>query len=297
MFAARVRSALDRSARIGRKLLNQKLQEFDLALEQLPYDRVNSRSLEQRWAGHTWSGAGVDFRHAEQRRFLHEKVAPHAKVFETWPTAPVQSDPGTFYFYNTFFGPVDAEVYYAMVRAHRPQRLLEVGSGFSTRVARQALDDNGLGEMTCIDPFPRNDIGRYAHQHLAAVVQDIDVDRFAALRANDVLFIDSSHRLETGGDLPFLLLEALPRLASGVLVHFHDIFLPFEYPRRWVISEERRYNEQYAIGAMLAHSSRYRVEWATNYMLRTSGLELGEVIRSLAVRSPARLASLWVRVL
>jgi predicted O-methyltransferase YrrM len=227
---------------------------------------------------------------------LREEVARHTSVFERWPRNPVVSDPGTFYYYNTFFGPVDAEVYYAVLRAHRVKRLIEIGSGFSSRVARQALDDNGLGELTCIDPSPRNDIDKYAHRHIKSVVQDLDLGLFADLAANDVLFIDSSHRLETGGDLPFLLLEVLPRLASGVLVHFHDIFLPYEYPHTWTCHEERRYNEQYAVGVMLAHSRRYQVEWATHYMLETQFQKVHEVVSSLDVPVPARLGSLWLRV-
>jgi hypothetical protein len=163
---------------------------------------------------------------------------------------------------------VDAEVLYAVLRHHRPRRIIEVGSGNSTRLMRQAIKDGGLHtHLTCIDPHPRVEMRQCADEFISAPLEDTEAaTALNSLAEADILFIDSSHTVMTGGDVNFLFLEALPRLKPGVLVHIHDIFLPFDYPERWVVEERWGWNEQYLVHAFLAFNNIFEITWASRYM-------------------------------
>ncbi len=157
-----------------------------------------------------------------------------------------------------------------LLREWRPARLIEVGSGFSTLLAadvnRRFLD--GTMEITCIEPYPReflrHDIAGVARL-IESKVQDVPLEELSRLRAGDVLFIDSSHVAKTDSDVNFLYFEVLPRLVSGVRIRIHDIFLPEDYKREWVIDENRSWNEQYLLRALLMHSTAFRVVFGCNY--------------------------------
>src|SRR5207248_11512645 len=122
----------------------------------------------------------------------------------------------------------------------------------------------------CIDPFPGELLRSGSIPALQSLiekkVQDLDVEFFSQLDPGDVLFIDSSHTVKMGGDVNYLFLEVLPRLRPGVLVHVHDIFLPFEYRRDWVLDECRFWTEQYLLQAFLAFNSEFEVLMANSYL-------------------------------
>jgi len=164
---------------------------------------------------------------------------------------------------NTEFGPLDAYILYGMVRHFQPKRIIEVGAGYSTMLMAQAVEKNGnTCQLTSIDPYPKNFVVRYARpyfQLLQKRIQDIPLEQFRELVKNDILFIDSSHVVKTGSDLHYLFLHVLPHLAPGVIVHFHDIFLPHEYPKDWVVKEHRFWNEQYFLQAFLTSNSEWKV--------------------------------------
>lgn len=149
-----------------------------------------------------------------------------------------------------WFPRLDAAVAYAMVRERRPRRIVEVGSGHSTRFLARAVADGGLAtRITAIDPRPRRALTGLAVDHLACTAQQAPADAFAGLASGDILFIDSSHILMPGTDLDLLFGQVLARLPAGVLIHIHDIFLPDDYPPSW---HWRGYNEQQAVAALLA---------------------------------------------
>ena len=129
-------------------------------------------------------------------------------------------------FLNSYFGPADVAFYYTTIRTSRPQTIIEVGSGFSTKVARLAVKKNGVGSITCIDPEPRASLVNLGVTHLKTQVQDVDPKVFDVLKAGDVLFIDSSHE----GDEVRHHHKFLDRLPSGVHVHYHDIDYPWPRP-------------------------------------------------------------------
>lgn len=188
-----------------------------------------------------------------------------------------------------WFPRLDAAAAYAIVRATRPRRIVEVGCGHSTRFLARAVADEGLAtRITAIDPRPRASLAGLALEWMRQPVETVDVGRFAALEPGDILFIDSSHQVKPGGDVAFLMDEVLPRLASGVRVHFHDIFLPDGYPAEWAW---RRYDEQQAVARLLGNG--FAQEFSSHCALH--GDRLPEVISRLPLPPDAIESSLWLR--
>jgi len=285
--------------------MNRVLVRRRLQLEALPYDWVDPDGLGDDVFTTPLSCLGIDFRARAQRALLEEIVTPFREEAASWPHLPVASDPDAYFLGNRYFGPVDAEVYYGLLRSESPSRVLEVGGGNSTRLARLAIDDGDTGtSLTSIDPDPRAPVARVADEHLVAPVQDVALARFEELEAGDMLFIDSSHKVVTGGDLPFLFFEVLPRLATNVLVHVHDIHLPMPYPRLWIIEQRRGYNEEYLLGAYLSDNPGWEIVWSSQWMLqndpagtRAAFPNLGRVEREYPGERevPALPGSFWMR--
>ena len=186
-----------------------------------------------------------------------------------------------------WFPRLDAAAAYAIVRATRPRRIVEVGSGHSTRFLARAVADQALAtRITAIDPQPRASLAGLAVDWMKQPVETVEAALFAALAPGDILFIDSSHQARPGGDVAFLLDEALPRLASGVRVHFHDIFLPDDYPAHWAW---RRYDEQAAVARLLADG--FAAEFSSRQTLNSRKLE--GVLARLPLQPGAIESSLW----
>jgi predicted O-methyltransferase YrrM len=197
------------------------------------------------------------------------------------------------------FGEVDAQILYCILRECSPNRVIEIGSGHSTRLIAQALLKNAaegppLASLTTIDPHASTTLPTQIEgvsRVVAKPVEDVPVSLFTGLDANDVLFIDSSHILKVGGDVQYEFLEVLPRLRPGVLVHFHDIFLPAPYPREWVLKEHRPYNEQYLLQAFLVSNEEWEVLWASYFM----HLFHKDLLKSAFSDYPFGPASFWIR--
>ena len=148
-----------------------------------------------------------------------------------------------------FFSSLDAVALYGMLVEFRPKRLIEVGSGYSTKFARRAILDHGLPtHLTSIDPEPRAEIDQICDRVIRQPLEEVDLSVFDELQPDDFLFIDSSHRTFTNSDVTVVFLDVLPRLRDGVLVHIHDIFWPYGYPHEW---NDRYYSEQYLLGAYI----------------------------------------------
>jgi hypothetical protein len=211
---------------------------------------------------------GIDIREADQLDLLRKVFPQFRAEYAEIPREPA-ADPKQFYLNNGYFTGADALVYYGMVRHFKPQLLIEVGSGFSSRLAAQACLRNGHGELICIEPNP-DQVLRDGFPGLTMLiakrVEEVGFDLFQRLRANDILFIDSSHVVRCGGDVNCLLLEIVPRLNPGVIVHLHDILLPQEYGRAWVIDRYRFFSEQYLLQAFLTFNTEFHVLFANRYM-------------------------------
>jgi len=193
-----------------------------------------------------------------------------------------------------WFTRLDAAVAYTLVRVGRPKHIIEVGSGHSTRFMARAMQDGKVeGRITAIDPRPRSSLhGIRDLELLRTPVQGIGLQVFDGLKSGDMLFIDSSHVLMPGSDVDLLINHVLPGLPSGVLVHFHDIFLPDDYPHDWAW---RGYNEQLAVAALLTSKS-YAPVFASHFVVSRMREVLNRSAVSRILRPPGAIeSSLWIR--
>lgn len=183
-----------------------------------------------------------------------------------------------------------------MLRRFQPANIVEVGSGFSTRLMRRAINEGKLvTRITSIDPHPNTSVQPYADEYIRTPVEDVEAAKILKLlSAGDILFIDSSHAVKTGGDIPYLFLEILPRLGTGVFIHIHDIFLPFDYPEEWVL-EDYGWNEQYLVHAFLAYNQSFEILWPASYVWAHRKSEILSVISTAS--AAARPSSLWLNKL
>ncbi len=195
-------------------------------------------------------------------------------------------------FEQDWFPRLDAAAAYALVRMTMPAQILEIGSGHSTRFLARAVSDAGLStEITCIDPAPRASIAALPVTHHAAPLAEADPNLLESLAPGDILFIDSSHIAVPGSDVDRLLLDLLPRLPAGVLLHIHDILLPDAYPESW---RWRGYNEQLLVGCLLQGGSfrlRFSSHYVTHYM--TAATQQG-ILSTLPLVDGAFETSLWL---
>lgn len=190
-----------------------------------------------------------------------------------------------------WFPRLDGAAAYTMVRKRKPAHIIEVGSGHSTRFMMQAVLDEGIStKITAIDPAPRADIAALPITFYNSIVQNIDPRTFDVLQAGDILFIDSSHIAMPGTDVDYLFLNILPKLPSGVLVHIHDIFLPFGYPKNW---EWRGYNEQQIVAPLLL--SGFKPIFSSAFVAKAMPQQLADTsMGKLPLSSGAYETSLWL---
>ena len=219
----------------------------------------------------------IDWNVAAQTSLWRELAAYQPEV-----AALVSS--GSYSFHNESFRDLDAATYYALVRHLKPANILEIGSGYSSQIAQLALDKNRVegraGAQICIEPYPlpRLTDKKLPIELVQEKIQDVPLDRFRQLQAGDILFIDSTHTVKFDGDVCREVLEILPVLASGVWVHIHDIFFPYDYPPEWIIDNRTAWNEQYLIEAFLEYNTAFEVRLALHW---------------LTVDHPGEIAWLW----
>jgi predicted O-methyltransferase YrrM len=227
----------------------------------------HTRSLDDR----LWQTAselpGIAMNEHLQCQLLEEIFPQYQEEYSQFPLAPTEC-PHAFYFENGRFSGTDALVLYCMIRHFRPNRIIEVGAGFSSRLSAQALVANGHGELICIEPYPDEVIGRGfpgLSKLIQEKVQNLGPAFFEQLGSGDVLFIDSSHIVKVGGDVDFLFLEVLPRLRPGVLVHVHDVFFPYPGRKSFYVQDRRFWTEQ-ALQAFLIFNRTYEVLFCNSYL-------------------------------
>jgi hypothetical protein len=211
------------------------------------------------------------------------------------------TDKVEYCYHNRSFESGDAEFLYNIVRHFKPRRILEIGSGHSTLMARNAIRRNMQEqpayacEHTCIEPYEQPWLESLGIKILRKRVEEFPPEFFSSLEANDILFIDSSHVIRPQGDVLFEYLQILPMLKPGVIVHVHDIFTPRDYLPSWVLGEMRIWHEQYLLEAFLTQNSSFRVIGAVNYLKHHHPAELGAkcpvLEKEMALREPG---SFWM---
>lgn len=185
----------------------------------------------------------------------------------------------TFHFKNNSFESGDAEYWYNLIRLKKPRRIIEIGSGNSTKMARLAIKANKETdppyqcEHVCIEPYEMPWLEKLGVAVLRKKVEDLEISFFQQLEAGDILFIDSSHMIRPQGDVLFEYLEVIPTLKPGVIVHIHDIFSPRDYLKSWIIDDVKFWNEQYLLEAFLSCNKEWKIIGALN-LLRHNHFEL-----------------------
>jgi len=249
----------------------------------------------QLWPEKRCALPGIDFNDSQQRAFL-EEVFPRYFADYDYPHQASLEDPHQFFTNNGRFEWLDSRTLFVMLRWIAPKKMIEVGSGYSSLLAadvnRRFFDEQI--HLTCIEPF-LPDFLREGVPGISRVVpekvQDVTLSTFEELDPGDILFIDSSHVAKTGSDVNYLILEVLPRLRPGVVIHFHDIFLPNEYPKEWVLVQRRSWNEQYLVQAMLTLTNGFEVLFGCAYAAHC----MPDLVRSALKGKFYGGGSLWIR--
>ena len=226
---------------------------------------------------------GVAMNLKGQRTVLKDVIKPYIAELRALIDTP--TTPPGYTWDNHAFGPASAFMLYGFIRTFKSKRVVEIGSGFSTAVSALAsLQNEKSGiktEFTAVEPYP-NKMLQQGIPGLKKLVRErvekLPNTFFETLKSGDILFIDSSHVAKTGSDVTHLFLEILPRLNPGVIVHVHDIFFPYEYPKPWVMKQNRFWNEQYLLQAFLSGNSQFEVLYSGSYMHANALTDLEKTI-------------------
>jgi hypothetical protein len=219
--------------------------------------------------------AGINFAVEGQLRLLKELARGFSDEC-AWPLKPT-ANPADFYLENSSFSYGCAASTHCMIRRFRPANLIEIGSGMSSRVISRALglnsaENGSKANYSIVDPYP-GDVITAGSLNITELVNNkvelLDPSFFDRLQPNDILFIDSGHCARIGGDVNYLFLEILPRLKQGVIIHVHDISLPYEYSKAYSVNETFRqfWTEQYLLQSFLCFNGEYEVLLAMNYLM------------------------------
>ncbi len=287
----RVKSFLEKILNKGKEPLEVVRRERDILKSRLKEAEKQIARFKTRWApGHYYSPLpdleevqayektldpwcpeipGVDLNERAQLQLLAE----FEKLYAEQPFTDEKTEGRRYYFKNDFFSYSDAIVLYSMMRHFRPRRIIEIGSGFSSCAM---LDINDLffeGKIEClfIEPYPKHLFNRMSEEEVKRLnilkqkLQSVDPAVFDSLEKGDILFVDSSHVLKAGSDVTALFFRILPRLKSGVLVHFHDVMWPFEYFPKW-LHEGYGWNEAYGLRAFLQYNQAFKIIFFNTYL-------------------------------
>lgn len=212
---------------------------------------------------------GIDLRTEEQIKLLNDFI----KYYKELPFKSEKQTNTRYYFENGYYSYTDSIILYSIIRHFTPKRIVEIGAGFSSAVM---LDTNSLFfndkiQLTFIEPYPERLFSLMLKDDrknvtvLESDVQSVPLDTFKPLQAGDILFVDSSHVIKTDSDVNHILFNILPILQIGVLIHFHDVFYPFEYPKEWVMGGYN-WNENYFLKAFLMYNNKFKIRIFSNYL-------------------------------
>jgi hypothetical protein len=247
---------------------------------------------------------GIELNLPKQLEFLSEINEEYALHFNSLPLYKDEiKDPWEYYIQNHNFTSIDGEVLYSMIRKFKPRKIIEAGSGFTTFLISKAIEDEKKENkeyeaiFNAIEPYPRD----FLRTNIPALtsfiekeIQDVPVELFGSLEENDILFIDGTHTLKFGSDVEFEFFKILPILKVGVLIHFHDIFLPLPYPKEWVYEYGWFWNEQYLLQAFLMYNNSFEIIWSGSMMHNYYPQKLGGVFRSYKLLN-GNPGSFWMR--
>jgi predicted O-methyltransferase YrrM len=230
----------------------------------------DQEEIQQHYEKHIGEVKDIDFDFSDQTKVLEELLPyyiemPWSFTDDAKNKAFRYKNEGSFYRYS------DAVFLYLLMRKHQPKRIIEIGSGFSSAIM---LDTNDVYfkkspiQFTFIEPNPQDRLNGLISEidkkncsiHVDKV-QNVDLSVYESLEENDILFVDSSHLSKTGSDFNFIMFNILPLLKKGVIIHFHDVFYPFEYPKDWLTREHFYWNECYVLRSFLMNNDTYDIDF------------------------------------
>ena len=229
--------------------------------------------------------SGIDLKLEQAIEMIERDLAPFVAELDFPREGP--RPPGEFFLQNENYESVDAELLYAFLRARKPGRVVELGSGYTTLLiadaCRRNAEDGSVTDHLAYDPYPRPHIvgNRPPSTEFRPIsATEVPLSEFAELGEGDILFVDTTHTVKLGSDVNYLILDVLPTLKTGVIVHFHDIFLPWEYPRRWFEEMDYFWAEQYLLQAFLTFNDEFDVLLPAQAVAREYPQRLQRVIPS-----------------
>nr|WP_321233413.1 class I SAM-dependent methyltransferase [uncultured Psychroserpens sp.] len=238
--------------------------------------------------------AGIDFHTIRQKELL----TTLSNYYTELPFQKHENNELRYYFENKFYSYTDGIILYSMLRHLKPERVIEIGSGFSSALmldVNEHFFDNKIS-LTFVEPFPKRlnslltDFDKEQTNIVESFVQKVDLNLFKTLEKDDILFIDSSHVVKTGSDLHHILFNILPILNSGVYIHFHDVFYPFEYPKEWVFNGFN-WNEDYFLRAFLMYNDDFEIVLFSDYLHKFHKT----IFKSMPLSYNNSGGNLWIR--
>jgi len=232
-------------------------------------DAVKKRASEI-WKNRKIDGiSGIDLRTEEQKKLLQQLEKYYAEL----PFTPEKQEKIRYQFKNGSYSYTDGIILYSMIRQFEPKQIIEIGSGYSSTVmldTNELFFDNQIN-LTFIEPYPdrlyslMKEGDTKKSTIIVSDVQQVSLAVFEKLNSGDILFIDSTHVSKTGSDVNYILFEILPVVKKGVIIHFHDVFYPFEYPKEWVF-QGRNWNEDYILRAFLMYNEKFEIKLFSEYL-------------------------------
>jgi Methyltransferase domain len=227
---------------------------------------------------------GVSFDIDAGLAFVQRELAPYITEYRPPPAAT--GNARDFYVDNGLYEMLDARTLYAMVRRFDPERILELGSGMSSLViadARERNEPSHDSRHLIFDPFPRGDLApalRSIAELHAISATEVPASEIEQLGDGDFLFVDTTHTVKIAGDVNRVILDILPTLAPGVIVHIHDIYLPWEYPQEFLTERRFFWAEQYLLQAFLAFNDKFEVLFGNHALLRRHPTAIKQLMAS-----------------
>lgn len=205
-----------------------------------------------------------------------------------------------YHYDNSYFGAGDAEYFYSIIRRYKPNKIIEIGSGYSTLIGIYAISKNKEEdksyscEYVCVEPYKRKWLETLPVKLVRKRIESIEIEQIDVLNKNDILFIDSSHMIRPQRNVLHEYLNLLPQLKSGVLVHIHDVFSPQDYPNEWIIDGDKFWNEQYLVEAFMSFNSDFRIIGALNYLFNEHKESICKKLPMVRIIQPKYLQSFWI---
>lgn len=243
--------------------------------------------------------AGIDMNEEEQRSYFIPLIESSKQI----PFTQNADSSYRYYYDNKTYTYPDGLVLFTMLNTLKPKKLIEVGSGFSSALILDTKDKflQSPLDLTFIDPNPQDRLlpllRKEDHPSTTVVkdiVQNTPPETFKKLEANDILLIDNSHVSKTGSDVNYIMTEVLPVLNKGVVVHIHDIFYPFEYPKEWVLNLKRNWNEIYSVHNFLLFNNAYKIIFFSDFVHQKYKDELENALPHFFAGRPG---SIWIQKL